>query len=181
MSDAIRNETQVGLAELKRRFSSAGLSIFKQQRNTGFQRSTYFAVGSAERQTDITISDTFLDDLPNTSEYQAKVDSYALAVAGRIKCGSPEVFYCRSGIAVGISIRWPIQVAPMGSGPAAFILMDVTNQIDGQIAKCSMRLGFSFNHTVFETLPETIYSVRLAIDAGLLRFFKADVRQEIYQ
>jgi len=171
----------LGLADLKKRFAAAGLPIIKQHRNTGLQHSTYFAVGTAERHTDITISDNFLNDLPNTKEYHEKVESYATAVAGRIKCGSPEVFFCRSGVAVSISILWPIQAGVTNSGVSTFVLMDVFNQVDGQTAKCSMELGFSFNQTVFDFLPETINSVRIAVDQGSIHFFKADIRQETYQ
>jgi hypothetical protein len=92
MSDSTRDETQLGFADLKQRLGAAGLHIIDQQKTPGLQRSTYFAVGSSGRCTDITISDTFLDDLPNTKEYQATVNSYAYAVAGRVKVGSPEVF-----------------------------------------------------------------------------------------
>src|SRR6266852_5533310 len=111
MSESIRNETQLGLAELTKRFSAAGIAIIDQHRTPGLQRSTYLAIGNTQRQTDITISDTFLGDLPNTKDCQTTVDSYARAVAGRLKCGSPEVFYCRSGVAVRVSILWPIQAA----------------------------------------------------------------------
>jgi diguanylate cyclase (GGDEF)-like protein len=181
MSEPTQRETQLGLADLTKRFGNAGLQIIEQHRNTGLQRSTYFAVGTAERQTDITIYDNFLDDLPNTREYHAKVESYAAAAAGRIKCGSPEVFYCRSGIAIGVSIKWPILTAVSNLGPESFIIMDVENQVGGQIAKCSMKIESSFGHTIFDILPQTIKSVRLAIDDGSIRFFKADVRQETYQ
>ena len=181
MPEPIRSETQLGLANLKQRFSAAGLPIIEQHRNTGLQRSTYLAVGTAGRQTDITISDTFLDDLPNTRGYHAEVDSYAAAVAGRIKCGSPEVFYCRSGVPVRVSILWPIQTGVMNSVLESFFLMDVVNEVDDQIAKCSMKIGFWFNQTIFDILPRTINRVRLAVDDGSIRFFKTDVRQETYQ
>jgi diguanylate cyclase (GGDEF)-like protein len=181
MSEPTRSETQLGLADLKKRFSAAGLPIIEQRRNTGLQRSTYFAVGAAGRQTDITISDTFLDDLPKTKEYHAKVESYAAAVAGRVKCGSPEVFYCRSGVAIRVSILWPIQSGMMNGVVSSFILMDVVNQIDDQIAKCSMKIGYSYDQTIFDILPQTINSVRLAVDDGSIRFFKADVPQGTYQ
>jgi diguanylate cyclase (GGDEF)-like protein len=181
MSEPIRSETQLGLADLKKRFSAAGLPIIEQHRNASFQGPTYFVLGIAERKTDITIYDTFLDDLPLTKEYHTKVESYAAAVAGRIKCGSPEVFYCRSGIAIGVSIKWPILTAVSNLGPELFIIMDVVNQVDGQIAKCSMKIESSFGHTIFDIVPQTINSVRLAIDDGSIRFFTADVRQETYQ
>lgn len=181
MSESTRNETQLGLADLTKRFSAAGIAIIEQRRTQGLQRSTYFAIGNTERQTDITISDTFLDDLPNTKEYQATVDSYALAVAGRLKCGSPELFYCRSGVAVRVSFLWPIQAAIYNSVATTFILMDVINHADGQIAKCSMEAGHTLGHTVFDIVTQTVNSVRTAIDEGLVRFHSPDVRQETYQ
>ncbi|HXP69152.1 MAG TPA: GGDEF domain-containing protein [Candidatus Dormibacteraeota bacterium] len=171
----------MGLADLKKRFAAAGLSIIKQHRNTGLQQSTYFAVGTTKRQTDITISDTFLNDLPNTKDYHKAVESYAAAVAGRIKCASPEVFYCRSGVAVSISILWPIQSGVMNSEVKTFILMDIINQVDGQIAKCSMETGSWFGRTILDILPQTINSVRIAADQRSINFSDAGVRQEIYQ
>jgi len=181
MSEILRTETQLGVADLTKRLEAAGIHIIDQSRTPGLQRSTYFAIGSAERQTDITISDSFLDDLPNTKEYQAAVDSYALAVAGRLKCGSPELFYCRSGVAVRVSIRWPIQAAMYNSVLTTFILLDVINQVDGRIAKCSMEVGHTLGHTAFDIVMQTVNSVRTAIDEGLVRFHSPDVRQETYQ
>src|SRR6266478_6416773 len=108
MSETIRNETQLGIADLQRRLNAAGLNIIQQQENSR-RRTINFAFGDTENQTDFTLSEEFLDDLPNTKEYQAMVDSYARAVAGRLKCGSPELFYCQSGVAIQVSFHWPIQ------------------------------------------------------------------------
>jgi diguanylate cyclase (GGDEF)-like protein len=181
MSETTRTETQLGLADLKKRFSAAGLSIIEQQRNPGLQRSTYLAVGTADRKTDITIYDAFLDDLPNTRGYHTKVESYAIAVAGRIKCGSPEVFYCRSGIVIGVSIIWPIVSAVLNSWPESFIRMHVLNRVDGQIAKCSMKIERSSDQTIFDILPQTINSVRRTVDNGSICFFNADVHPDTFQ
>jgi len=181
MSETTRTETQLGVADLTKRLGAAGVHIIDQDRTPGLQRSTYFAIGSTERQTDITISDSFLDDLPNTKEYQATVDSYAFAVAGRLKCGSPELFYCRSGIAVRVSILWPIHTGMYNSVLTTSILMDVINHVDEQVAKCSMEVGQTLGHTVFDIVLQTVNSVRTAIDEGLVRFHAPDVRQETYQ
>ena len=181
MSESIRNETQLGIADLKKRFGAAGIDIIDQQTDLR-RRSTYFAIGTAERQTDITIYNAFLDDLPNTKECQAAVDSYAFAVAGRLKCGSPEVFYCRTGVAVRVCIRWPIQAAMVNQNVSTFILMDVISQLDKQIARCSMEVGHTFGHaTVFDTIAQTVNGVRMAIDEGQVKFYSPDVWQETYQ
>jgi hypothetical protein len=181
MPEPIRAETEVGLADLKSRFRAAGLSVINEHRNTGLSNSTYLAVGTPGKQTDITISDTFLNDLPRTKEYREKVESYATAVAGRLKCGSPEVFYCRSGIAVNVSIRWPIHSGVMDGQIFSTILMDVTSQADGRTAKRSMDSGLTYGRTTLDILPETVNSVRVAVDEGGVNFLKSDVYQEIFQ
>jgi len=181
MAEPIRSETQLGLADLKRRFSAASLQIVEQHRNTNLHRSTYLVVGTPERNTHLTISDDFLDDLPKTKDYHAKVESYAAAVAGRIKCGSPDVFYCLAGIAIVVSIEWPIRTAVLNSWPESFVAINIVNQVDGQIAKCSVKIDSSIGQTIFDILPQTINSVRLAVDDGSINFFKPDVRQKTYQ
>jgi hypothetical protein len=108
MPEPTRRETQLGLADLTKRLNAAGIQIIEQHRTGDNHRSTWFAIGNPNDQTTITISDTFLDDLPGTKEYHTIVDSYARAVGGRLKYGNPELFYCRLGAAVQISIRWPI-------------------------------------------------------------------------
>jgi diguanylate cyclase (GGDEF)-like protein len=44
-----------------------------------------------------------------------------------------------------------------------------------------MDVGHTLGHTVFDTLVETVNSVRAAIDEELVRFHSPDVRQETYQ
>src|SRR5260370_22478688 len=181
MSETPRTETQLGIADLTKRFSAAGIAVIAQHINPLPQRSVHFEIGSTERQTYVTLPNTFLDDLPKSKEHQAKVDSYALAVAGRLKCGSPEVLYCRSGVAVRVSIRWPIEAAIYNSVATTFILMDVINQVDGQTAKCSMDVGFLWPHTVFDIVIQAVNCVRMAVDQSLVKFYSPDVWQEAYQ
>jgi diguanylate cyclase (GGDEF)-like protein len=180
MTENLRNETEVGLAEFASRLKSAGVDILKQNKMP-HREAIYLAIGNSHHQTDITLSREFLDDLPNTKQFQDAVDSYAKAVSGRLKCGSPEVFYCISGIAVWVSILWPIQSAASTSGLSRFVLMDVTNQVTHEIAKCSIQLGFTLGQTVFDTVFLTVQSVRTAVDQGQIQFYKASVHQEIYQ
>ena len=59
--------------------------------------------------------------------------------------------------------------------------MDVTNQADGQTAKRSMDSGLSYGRTILDILPETVSSVRVAVDEGAVEFFKPDLYQEIFQ
>jgi diguanylate cyclase (GGDEF)-like protein len=177
MSEPTRRETELGIAEFKRQLGSAGVNVID-QRERFHRDSTYFAIGTTDSQTDIVLSREFLDDLPNTKEYQAMVDSYARAVTGRLKCGSPELFYCQSGVAIQVSFRWPIQGAIYKNEPAAFILIDVTNRADGKIAKCSVQIG---GGRVFAVVIQAVNSVRSAVDAGQIKFYEPTFHQEVYQ
>ncbi|HWZ98147.1 MAG TPA: GGDEF domain-containing protein [Candidatus Dormibacteraeota bacterium] len=178
MSEPTRNETQLGIAELKKRLSAAGLIIVRQQEN--FRHgSTYFEVGDVESYTNIALSEEFLRDLPNTKEYQAMVDSYVRAVAGRLKCGSPELFYCESGVGVQVSFEWPIHSGGIQDGVyKAVLLTDVTNRVDGKIAKCSVEVGGGRMPAV---LVQVVNDLRSAIDAGQIQFYEPSVHQERYQ
>jgi hypothetical protein len=70
MTEPVRKERQAGLSELAARFSKFGIHILDQ--NTNFRAGrTYFEIGTDGRRTDFTISGEFLDDLPNTKDYQA--------------------------------------------------------------------------------------------------------------
>jgi diguanylate cyclase (GGDEF)-like protein len=180
MSETIRTETELGIADLKKRLGAVGLSVID-QRERFYHDSTYFAVGNSANQTDIVLSREFLDDLPNTKDYHPLVDSYAHAVAGRLKCGSPELFYCRSVTAVQVSIRWPIQSAIYNHKLSTFVLMDVIRQPDGYIAKCSMEIGSRLGRTAFDIVIEAVNSVRSAIDSEHVKFYEPDFHQEVYQ
>jgi diguanylate cyclase (GGDEF)-like protein len=173
----MRNETELGLADLTKRFSAAGLAIIEQH---GMQNreATYFAIGNSQDQTNIVVPHEFLDDLPNTKEHQTAVDSYAHAVSGRLRCGSPEVFYCQSGIAIRVSIQWPIHGAVGPSGFSSHLLMVVKSLADDQIAKCSIELGGSFSQTEFDIVALAVNSVRRAIDDGKVTFYDPHERQE---
>jgi hypothetical protein len=90
------------------------------------------------------VRDAFLDDLPRSQENKAIVDAYAAAVGGRLNCGPPdppEVFFCRSGVPVKISLHWPIERAITSPGRATrWIPIDVVNLATGEDAQCSMEV-----------------------------------------
>jgi diguanylate cyclase (GGDEF)-like protein len=180
MSETARSETQLGIADLKRRLGVVGLSVLDEHEKFRHD-SFYFAIGNIANQTDIVLSRAFLDDLPKTKDYHPIVDSYARAIAGRLKCGSPELFYCQSSVAVRVSIRWPIQSAIYNGKLSTFVLMDVINQADGQIAKCSTDVGSRLGRTVFDLVLQTVNSVRTAIDLGQVKFYEPQFHQEVYQ
>jgi hypothetical protein len=178
MSETIRNETQFGIADFQKRLSAAGLGIIQQQGNFR-HRNIYFAIGGTENQTDVTLSEEFLDDLPNTKEYQSMVDSYARAIAGRLKCGSPQLFFCESGVGVQVSFQWPIHSGGIQDGVyKAVLLMDVANPVDGKTAKCSVEVG---GGRVPAVLVQVVNDLRSAIDAGQIQFYEPSVHQERYQ
>jgi diguanylate cyclase (GGDEF)-like protein len=178
MMHPLRSETERGLEDLQKRLTRVGIKVIDQHRKLP-RTATYLAIGSPERFTDVVINDEFLDDLPNSREYQTLVDSYAHAVAGRVKCDSPEIFYCASGVPIRVSFRWPIQGGIYNGQLKTVILMDVANQLDGRTAKCAMEL--QFGGSVFDTMLQAVNSVREAIDQSSVTFYDRNVHQEIYE
>lgn len=174
-------ENDAGTAYLRSRLGSAGVSVVEECRDWNRTHSTYFVFGTAQRQTDILIPNSYLDDLPKNREYQAELETYVAAVAARLKCGTPELFYCVSGVPAKISVLWPFQPAATVSQVSVFALLEVTNELDGQVAKCSLDLGFWSARTVFGTVKQIVNSVRVAIDQELVAFYRRDVYQERYQ
>jgi hypothetical protein len=127
-----------GIAELKSRFTNANLSILESKRPWPERAAIYFAVGKAGLQTDIVITDQFLRALPSTQEYQEEAKSYASAIAGRLAVGSPQAFYCRSGVPVEIEIHWPWESSIVGDSLQSWLRVDVTNKVDGRVALCAL-------------------------------------------
>ena len=171
-----RYEMQQGAADLKKRLAARGMSIVEQQRPWPGRLATYFVLGSSQRNTSIVIPDSFLADLPNTKEYQVAVDSYAAAVSGRMKYGSPELFYCQSGIAVHISIQWPVEVDAANS----WMFVYVVKQPHGEIAKCNLKLGRLYR-TPLGDVEWVVQCIRKSIDTGKITFYESDTHPEKLQ
>jgi diguanylate cyclase (GGDEF)-like protein len=177
-------EQQRGIAELTNRLAKSGLQIIEHNRPWPNRRSTYFEIGKPGRQTDVVLSDEFICDLPGTREYQEAVDSYAIALAGRVRCGSPNVFYCRSHLAISVAIHWPIQPAVLNNMPAAWLLIHVTNEVQGGVAMCCLNverhLAYS-GRTTIDDLRIATNSIRNAIDNGTVTFYERQSHPETYQ
>jgi diguanylate cyclase (GGDEF)-like protein len=177
-------EQQLGIAELTTRLAKNGLQMIEHNRPWPNRRSTYFEIGKPGRQTDIVLSDEFICDLPGTREYQEAVDSYAIAVAGRVRCGSPNVFYCRSHLAINVAMHWPIQQAVLNNMPAAWLLIHATNEVQGGIAMCSLNIGRHLAYsprTMLDDVRIATNSVRNGIDNGTVTFYDRHSHPESYQ
>jgi diguanylate cyclase (GGDEF)-like protein len=177
-------EEQLGIAELTTRLAKSGLEIIEHNRPWPNRSSTYFEIGKPGRQTTVVLSDEFIRDLPGTREYQEALDSYAIAVAGRVRCGSPEIFYCSSHLAINVAIHWPIQQSVLNNMPAAWLLIHVTNEVQGGIALCCLNVGHNLGYSGRTTLDDiriATNSIRNAIDNGLVTFYDRQSHPETYQ
>jgi diguanylate cyclase (GGDEF)-like protein len=163
-------QTQQGLAHFRKVLEAHGLRT-NEQRYYAHNLKTDFAIGNNEHQTRIALSDKFLDDLPHNKDSQDALERYVQAVDGRLKCGSPEVFYCLSGLGIQVSIEWPILISAGNGKYTSFILFAVTNQEDGNIALCSIDLGFSPTGTMFDIAMLAVNSARVAVDTGRINFY----------
>ena len=147
-------------------------------------RSVYFEIGKADRKTSIVLSDEFIRDLPAIREYQAATDLYATALSGRVRCGSPNVFYCKSHVAISTNIIWPIQAAPASNRFSSWLLIHVTNETDGSLARCCVdlerQLAYS-ERTMFDDIRSAINRIRSAIDKRSITFYEKRSHPASYQ
>ena len=179
-----QDQEQRGIEELTNRLAKGGLNVIEQARPWRHLRSVYFEVGRADRKTSIALTDEFIRDLPATKDYQAAVDSYATAVSGRIRCGSPDLFYCRSHVAISANIIWPIQAAVVGNMFSSWLRIHVTNELQGSIAKCCVNIERQFTYsgrTMFDDIRFAINQVRNAIDTGKVTFYNEESHPGSYQ
>jgi diguanylate cyclase (GGDEF)-like protein len=176
----VTEEQQLGIAELSTRLAKCGLEIVEQNRPWPNRMSTYFEIGKSGRQSSVVLSDEFIRDLPKTREYQVAVDSYAAALAGRIRCGSPNVFYCLSNMAIKAEITWPIQSAALDGVFSAWLLVDVTNEMDGTLAKCCLNIAYS-GGTTLDNIRNATSRIRRAIDEGTVTFYDPPSHPVQYQ
>ena len=184
MPDIREQEMQSGFADLASRLNHVGLQIIESKRLWPNRMITYFVLGKPDRHTDIVFSDEFITDLPHTTRYQAAVDSYAAALAGRIRCGSPEIFYCLSGVAIRIEITWPSESSLLGSQFRAWLCIKVISQTDDTLAKCAVvleRLPFGSNETVIDEVRSVVNRIRTAVDEKIVSFFRVDSQPQTYQ
>jgi len=185
LDSASEPAVQLGLADFRRRVTSAGLEILDLKRPWPNRDLIYCALGKSERRTDIAISDEFLLGLPRQPSYQAAVDSYASALAGRIRCGSPELSYCISGRGIRIEIHWPREAAIWESKMKAWLQITVVDQLTGMIAKCAASLDrFPFwlqSQTVFDDVRLVVNRTRRAVDENVITFYSPGSHQKTYQ
>jgi diguanylate cyclase (GGDEF)-like protein len=180
----VADEQQLGFAELNTRLMKRGLGILEHNRPWRDRSSTYFEIGKTGRYSSVVLSDEFIRDLPNTREYQIAVDSYAAALAGRIRCGSPNELYCLSDMAIKAEITWPIQGAALDGMPSAWMLVDVTNEMNGTLAKCCLNVDRPFGYSGITTLDDVRNAtsrIRKAIDEGTVTFYEPKSHPERYQ
>jgi hypothetical protein len=161
-------QQQLGIADLSTRLGRSGVNLVDHSRPWPDRMATYFEIGKPGQVTSVVLSDEFVRDLPATKEYQAAADAYASAVAGRMRCGSPNLFYCLSHVAINVVINWPIQAAVLDGMPSAWLLTDVTKETQGTLAKCCLKVDRTFAYsgrTTFDDVRAAINRIRSAIDA----------------
>src|ERR1700728_2310497 len=106
-----QEEMATGLQLLTQIFNRVGLKIKESKRPWPDRDAVYVVFGNDDRSTDIVLTGDFLADLPGSRDHKMGAESYAQTIAGRIKCGSADAFFCRSGIPVELEISWPIHTS----------------------------------------------------------------------
>jgi diguanylate cyclase (GGDEF)-like protein len=183
MRSSVTAEQQLGITELRTLLAKCGLEILVRDPWPN-QESTYFEIGKPDQRSSVLLSDEFIRDLPKTPEYKAAVESYAAALAGRIRCGSPDIFYCLSNTAIVVAVTWPIQAAVHNGTFSAWMLINVTKMGDGRLAKCCLNIagmsGYSRN-TMLDSVRNATSRIRRAIDQGTVSFYDPRSHPDTYQ
>jgi diguanylate cyclase (GGDEF)-like protein len=181
VSSMSETQFQEGVQDLRKRLSLAGLKVLTQQELFDKQ-SIYFKIGSETNNTDFAVSRNFLSDFQRTKDYLQSTNEYIAAVAGRYNCGSPEHFYCSSGLAIQVSISWPVRSAVYGNQFKTVILLTTTDLKTGSNSKNSIEYGSSVGcRTAFDYVPAAVNIVRAAADLGELEFVEPNTYQEVWK
>ena len=184
MHESVKSDLELGFADLRSRLSKVNLEIFDHKRPWPDRMAAYFVIGNGDHRTDIVLSDEFVRNLPKNREYQSAVDSYASAVAGRVRCGSPEVFYCACETVIRAEINWPSQAAVFDGAFTAWLFVNVTDQVHGTVARCAAVLGsfpFASVKTELDEVRSIINRIRTAVDAKTITFYASRNHPNTYQ
>jgi diguanylate cyclase (GGDEF)-like protein len=188
MQRAMDDLLSSGLDCLRRQFAAAGLEVAELRSAQPSGSGTYVSVGVGGHYTDIVLSDEFVSDLPKTQKYNDALAAYARGIASRAVCGSPESFYSRSGKTVRIEIQWPVEFAVFDSTASGFLRVEVTNDIEGDLAFCAVRLSIRPTFTAdgsrwtnFDTARFVVNAVRTAIDEREVSFAKVGTCPKHYK
>jgi diguanylate cyclase (GGDEF)-like protein len=177
-------EIESGFDYLSQQFGKVNLLILKRERPWPNHKASYLMVGKADRNTDIAISDKFIQEIRHNSEYQTALMAYVIAVAARIRCGSPNSFYCSSRVAVQIEIDWPIRSGLVNGRFYSSMLTKVIDQSSSKVAHCAVAMDGLFRDygaSPFGEAELVTNRVRAAIDRGEVKFHRPDDHPDDFQ
>ena len=112
----MRNESNTGIALIRRLLPPAGQTKLTQVIPLNDSRTFHLVFEAGSKTTDIALSSEFLSDLPNMGEYQTAAQTYLSSLEKRMGNFSPSYYYCKSGTPLSIEIEWPRQAYPGRGG-----------------------------------------------------------------
>ena len=168
-----REEAAAGFQTLTEILKNAGLRLRNSSRPWQDRTVTFLEFGTDDLSMDIVLSDEILSDLPSSRESRAEAEAFAAIIAARIKCGSPNAFYCRSGIPIDLKIHWPINTAfNHEQRLVSWLMVAATNELAGTSAMCALQFG-AFEYPTpspFQRAEQIANRMRDAIDEGSVHF-----------
>lgn len=183
-----REEAAAGLNLFGTILARSGLKIRESKRPWPDRMATYVLIGNHDLNsgpgTDLVIPDEFLSDLPKAKEHKEAAEVYAQALSSRMKCGTEEQYFCRSGVPISLEVHWPINVGfTPDRRPVSWLTFKATNLLDDTVAHCSFQMAaLSYPRTSeFSRLENLVNNTRQAIDDGAIRFLGTDVEIKEFQ
>lgn len=122
----------------------------------------------------VVVSGRFLDDLPETGEYQKSTKAYFEALENRMLNASPDDFYCVSGIPLQVFIDWPAEPVPGYAASAVKVRTHDLREKD-KVAICAVKITYEQTELDLKRDPflreqYVMNTLRKAIDRGDLEF-----------
>jgi hypothetical protein len=169
----VQDEVDVGLAMIRETVERRE-TLRLTSRRLDSRLAQYFVVSAGQKAVDFVLSHEFVSDLPNTKSYRAFLNEYVSELEMRFEQPNPLDFYCRSGTALNVTIKWPI--TPISNRDASFVHVEVQDiRMPTLVAKCSLifvyPVGPSASRNPFQRQQAIVNRIRQGIDRQEVAFY----------
>jgi hypothetical protein len=170
----LQDEVNAGIAIIRQAVERGGTLKLSRSRPLDSRPAQYFVVSSGNRAVDFVLSHEFLSALPSTEPYPVFLDDYVSELEKRFRQPNPLDFYCSSGTAINVTIRWPI--TPMINRDASFVHVEVQDiRMPTLVAKCSIIFVYAVipwvSQNPFRRQEAIVNRIRQGIDRQELAFY----------
>jgi TIR domain len=175
------SEALTGLSKLVGIINSASLAVTKRRRL--FDRIAWWVeVERYGKKSSIIISEEYLSDLPNHSEFVNSATVYYRSLSSRMVNSQPNNYYCRSRVPIRAEIEYPFEPIPMRAGSYVHVTLE-NLRVAGERASCVVNVThlqhLTLNKDPFVLEGAIVNTIRNAVDSGGITFHSPTAAQQI--